>query len=96
MCSLGSDDLVLRRNLLDRLVAPQRFRATRALKSAVNRRRVTIVVLLHYLAEIHLSNCPIFQDQLSIPLTHLVEVMVSESMPRKIKLGVWVIGGGGF
>ena len=34
--------LVLGRDLLDRPVTPQRFSATFALKSAVNRRRVVI------------------------------------------------------
>ncbi len=39
--------------------------ATRALKLAVNRRRVVICVFLHQMAEYTLNNCPIFWDHLS-------------------------------
>ena len=41
--------------------------ATRALKSAVNRRRFVISVSLRYPVEYTLNPCPIFWDHLSYP-----------------------------
>ena len=83
------DNLVLRTFVLSPRSASS---ATRALKSAVNRRRVTIVVLLHYLAEYTLATCPIFQDQLSNPgkggvadsIGHYLKLKYPDFNPKRI------------
>ena len=61
-------NLVLRGNLLDRLVAPQRLQRHTGLELTRKPPSRRHLVSLRYTVEYTLTPCPIFQDQLNPPL----------------------------
>src|SRR5450755_2344606 len=62
--------LMPRRDLLDRLVAPQRFQRHTRLELARKPSPRRHLVSLRYPREYTLSPCPICQDQLSVPVRY--------------------------